>query len=396
MIGKFSFWPEQASSVALEVDLLYIFIIVVTVATSLAVYTAAAIFIVKYKRRSEDEIPEQIEGNLPLEIAWSLIPLGIVLVMFVWGIGVFYDLSRTPSDALNFSVVGKQWMWKVQHPTGKREINELHVPLGQSVKLTITSEDVLHSFFNPAFRTKMDAVPGRYTTSWFKATKTGEYHIFCAEYCGTKHSHMIGRVVVMDPSHYEQWLKTGSTTATVSNETPEVAGARLFQEQRCYTCHVTSGLMARLLAGVFGSQVTLQGGETVTADENYLRESIVTPQAKIVNGYQPNMPTFQGQITEEALLQLIAYIKSLSKGEAGAHGTTATAPVAGASEAQAATTDENQPPSAMEHAAPPAGDQPSPPEDQDEHAAPGDAPAAASENQPAPTEPSDPAAGEHH
>jgi cytochrome c oxidase subunit II len=396
MIGKFSFWPEQASSVALGVDLLYIFIIVVTVATSLAVYIAAAIFIVKYKRRSEDEIPEQIEGNLPLEIAWSLIPLGVVLVMFVWGIVVFYDLSRTPADALNFNVVGKQWMWKIQHPTGKREINELHVPLGQSVKLTITSEDVLHSFFIPAFRTKMDAVPGRYTTSWFKATKTGEYHIFCAEYCGTKHSRMIGRVVVMDPTHYEHWLKTGSTTAAVTNETPEVAGARLFQEQRCNTCHVTNGLMAPLLAGVFGSQVTLQGGETVTADENYLRESIVTPQAKIVNGYQPNMPTFQGQITEESILQLIAYIKSLSKGEAGTH--SATAPTTGTSEAQAATTgsSDSQLPPPTEPVAPLADEQPAPTEDQPAHAAPGDPSAAATEDQPAPTEHAAPAAGDQH
>lgn len=396
MIGKFSFWPEQASSVAQGVDLLYIFIIVVTVATSLAVYIAAAIFIVKYKRRSEDEIPQQIEGNLPLEITWSLIPLGVVLVMFVWGIVVFYDLSRTPADALNFNVVGKQWMWKIQHPTGKREINELHVPLGQSVKLTITSEDVLHSFFIPAFRTKMDAVPGRYTTSWFKATKTGEFHIFCAEYCGTKHSHMIGRVVVLDPAHYEQWLKTGSTTAAVTNETPEVAGARLFQEQRCNTCHVTNGLMAPLLAGVFGSQVTLQGGETVTADENYLRESIVTPQAKIVNGYQPNMPTFQGQITEEAILQLIAYIKSLSKGEAGSH--SAIAPTTGTSEAQAATTDSSDsqltPPT--EPVAPLADDQPAPMEDQPVHAAPGDPSAADTEDQPAPTEHAAPAAGDQH
>jgi cytochrome c oxidase subunit 2 len=363
MIGKFSFWPEQASSVALEVDLLYIFIIVVTVATSLAVYAAIAIFTIKYKRRSEDEIPEQIEGNLPLEIAWSIIPLGIVLVMFAWGIKVFYDLSRAPDDSMNFSVVGKQWMWKVQHPTGKREINELHVPLGQPIKLTITSEDVIHSFFIPAFRTKMDAVPGRYTISWFEPTKAGEYHIFCAEYCGTEHSHMIGRVVVMDPAHYEQWLKTGSATATVSNETPEVAGARLFQEQRCNTCHMTNGLMAPVLAGVFGSQVTLQSGETITADENYLRESIVNPQAKIVNGYQPNMPTFQGQVSEDALLQLLAYIKSLSKGEAGAPGAASVAPSAiGASEAQAATTESQ--PTPTKPAAPSTDDQAAAPDSQ--------------------------------
>ena len=378
MIGKFSFWPEQASSFALEVDLLYIFIIVVTVATSLAVYAAIAMFTIKYKRRSEGEIPEQIEGNLPLEIAWSIIPLGIVLVMFAWGVKLFYDLSRAPDDAINFSVVGKQWMWKMQHPSGKREINELHVPLGQPIKLTLTSEDVIHSFFIPAFRTKIDVVPGRYSTSWFEPTKPGEYHIFCSQYCGTNHSYMIGRVVVMDPSHYEQWLKTGSANAVVSNETPEVAGARLFQEQRCNTCHMTNGLMAPVLAGVFGSQVKLQNGDTVTADENYLRESIVNPQAKIVNGYQPNMPTFQGQVSEDALLQLLAYIKSLSKGEAGTPGTAAAAPsVVETSEAQAATTESQATPT--ENAASPPG---------------GEA-AAAPESQPAPTEQPAPAAGDH-
>ena len=380
MIGKFSFWPEQASSVALQVDLLYIFIIVVTVATSLAVYAAIAAFTIKYKRRSEDEIPEQIEGNLPLEIAWSIIPLGIVLVMFAWGVKLFYDLSHAPDDALNFNVVGKQWMWKMQHPSGKREINELHVPLGQQIKLTLTSEDVIHSFFIPAFRTKIDVVPGRYSTSWFEPTKPGEYHIFCSQYCGTNHSYMIGRVVVMDPAHYEQWLKTGSATAVVSNETPEVAGARLFQEQRCNTCHMTNGLMAPVLAGVFGSQVKLQSGETITADENYLRESIMNPQAKIVNGYQPNMPTFQGQVSEDALLQLLAYIKSLSKGEAGAPGAAAAAPsVVGTSEAQAAPTESQPSPTA----APPAP----PPDEQ---------PATAQESQTAPTEQPDSAVGEHH
>jgi cytochrome c oxidase subunit 2 len=209
----------------------------------------------------------------------------------------------------------------------------------------------------------MDAVPGRYTISWFEPTKAGEYHIFCAEYCGTEHSHMIGRVVVMDPAHYEQWLKTGSATATVSNETPEVAGARLFQEQRCNTCHMTNGLMAPVLAGVFGSQVTLQSGETITADENYLRESIVNPQAKIVNGYQPNMPTFQGQVSEDALLQLLAYIKSLSKGEAGAPGAASVAPSAiGASEAQAATTESQ--PTPTKPAAPSTDDQAAAPDSQ--------------------------------
>jgi cytochrome c oxidase subunit II len=224
---------------------------------------------------------------------------------------------------MNFSVVGKQWMWKVQHPSGKREINELHVPLGQPVKLTITSEDVLHSFYIPAFRTKMDAVPGRYTISWFEPSKPGEYHIFCAEYCGTKHSMMIGRVVVMDPPQYEQWLRNGGASSVNTGETPEVAGARLFQEQRCVTCHQTNGIMAPVLQGLFGKEVKLVNGQTAVVDEAYIRESILNPTAKVVAGYQPNMPTFQGQVTEDAILQLIAYIKSLG-GTPGAHAAAGT------------------------------------------------------------------------
>ncbi|MBM4258168.1 MAG: cytochrome c oxidase subunit II [Deltaproteobacteria bacterium] len=321
MIGKFAFWPDLASSFAWKVDAIYILIILVTVLVSLGVYAAIVSFVIKYKRKSEDEIPEQIEGNLPLEILWSVIPLGLVLAMFGWGAVLFFELSTPPAEAINFSVVGKQWMWKVQHPSGKREINELHVPIGQPIRLTITSEDVLHSFYIPAFRAKMDAVPGRYTTSWFEPSKAGEYHIFCAEYCGTKHSMMIGRVVVMEPAQYEQWLKTGGATAVNTGETPEMAGARLFQEQRCMTCHQTNGIMAPVLQGLYGKEIELQGGQKVLFDEAYIRESILNPTAKITAGYQPVMPTFQGQVTEDAIMQLIAYIKSLA-GAPGAHAAT--------------------------------------------------------------------------
>ena len=316
MIGKFAFWPDLASTVAWKVDAIYIFILLVTILVSLGVYAAIVAFVVKYKRRSEDEIPEQIEGNLPLEILWSVIPLGLVLVMFGWGAVLFFELTTPPAEALNFYVVGKQWMWKVQHPSGKREINELHVPLGQPVKLTITSEDVIHSFFVPAFRTKIDAVPGRYSMSWFEPSQIGEYHIFCTQYCGNQHAQMIGRVVVMELPQYEQWLKNGGASSVNTGETPEVAGARLFQEQRCVTCHQTNGIMAPVLQGVFGKEVKLQGGQTAVADEAYIRESILNPTAKVVAGYQPNMPTFQGQVTEDAIVQLIAYIKSLG-GAAG-------------------------------------------------------------------------------
>jgi cytochrome c oxidase subunit 2 len=314
MIDKFSLWPVQASSFAWEIDAVYLFTIAICLLFGIGVFLAVVYFVVKYRRRSDDEVPEQIEGNMPLEIFWSVVPLGIAMLLFFWGTLLFFKLSSPPATALNFYVVGKQWMWTVQHPSGKREINELHIPIGQPIKLTITSEDVLHSFYIPAFRTKMDAVPGRYTSSWFEPIRPGEYHIFCAEYCGLDHSRMIGRVVVMETAQYERWLKDGNVTAAslTTGEPPEVVGARLFQEQRCVTCHQTNGTLGPLLTGIFGNQIKLQGGDTITADENYVRESILNPTAKIVAGYQPIMPTYQGQLSEDQLVQLIAYIKSLA------------------------------------------------------------------------------------
>jgi cytochrome c oxidase subunit 2 len=321
MMEKFLFLPQQASTFAWEVDAIYLFIAFVCFVFGAGVFAALVYFTIKYKRKSEDEIPEQIEGNTPLEIFWSVVPLGIAMVMFFWGALLFFKISTPPAEALNFYVVGKQWMWKTQHPSGKREINELHVPLGQPVKLTITSEDVLHSFYIPAFRTKIDAVPGRYTTSWFEPTRPGEYHIFCTEYCGLDHSRMIGRVVVLEPAQYVQWLKTGSvmTASLSSSDPPEVAGAKLFQEQRCNTCHQTNGTLGPMLTGIFGHQIKLQSGETIVADESYVRESIMNPIAKIVAGYQPIMPTYQGQLSEDQIMQLIAYIKSLSETTSGDH-----------------------------------------------------------------------------
>lgn len=302
---------------AARVDALYYFLIAVSLFFATLIFLLVVYFAVRYRRRSEDERPQPIHGDLRLELLWTIIPLGLAMMMFVWGANLYFTLSRPPSDALNLYVVGKQWMWKIQHPTGQREINQLHVPVGQPVKLTMTSEDVIHSFFIPAFRMKMDVVPGRYTTTWFEATKAGEYHLFCTEYCGTNHSRMIGRVVVMEPVQYEQWLQSENGTGRVTvGETPTVAGARLFEEQRCVTCHAANigGLvLGPSLAGLFGKAVQLQNGETVTADESYIRESILNPTAKMVAGYQPLMPTYQGQISEEELFQLIAYIRSLEK-----------------------------------------------------------------------------------
>jgi cytochrome c oxidase subunit II len=222
---------------------------------------------------------------------------------------VFFDMYRPPVGAMEIFIVGKQWMWKAQHADGQREINELHVPVGRPVKLIMGSEDVIHSYYIPAFRVKADVIPGRYNTLSFTATKPGRYHLFCAEYCGTKHSGMIGWVTAMDPTDFQAWL--GGNTGAMS---PVAAGAKLFQDLACNTCHLPDGKgRGPVLSGIFGSSVPLQGGGAVTVDEAYVRESIVNPQAKVVAGFQPIMPTFQGLVTEEQLLQLIAYIHSLNE-----------------------------------------------------------------------------------
>ena len=307
MSPTFPLLPERASAFAGEVDALFFFIVAVTVFFTVGISIAILFFAVKYRRRSDADRPAEIHGSLALELTWTLVPLGIVVVMFVWGAKVFFHMNRPPDDAMTVSVVGKRWMWKLQHPTGQREINELHVPVGRAVKLVITSEDAIHSFFVPAFRIKKDAVPGRYNVAWFRATKTGTYHLFCAEYCGTEHSKMIGRVVVMEPEAYQTWLAGGPPP-----ESPAAAGEKLFTELNCVTCHrPDSAGRGPVLDGIFGRPVRLASGDTVVADESYVRESILSPAARVVAGYQPVMPTYQGQVSEEQLIALIAYIQSM-------------------------------------------------------------------------------------
>jgi cytochrome c oxidase subunit 2 len=288
-------------------DLLYLFIVSVCTFFAVLVTVLIVVFTIKFKRRGESEVGADIHGSIALELTWTLIPLVLAMIMFAWGADLFFRLSRPPRDAMEITVVGKQWMWKIQHPDGTREINELHVPVGRPVRITLGSEDVLHNFSLPAFRVKMDAVPGRLTTLWFEATKVGTYHLFCAEYCGTNHSAMIGQVTVMLPEDYEAWLGGGRTTGT-----PVENGERLFADLACITCHKTDSTgRGPSLLGVFGSTVDLADGRSVVADENFLRESIMNSQAKVVRGYQPIMPAFQGMVSEENLMQLIAYIKSL-------------------------------------------------------------------------------------
>jgi cytochrome c oxidase subunit 2 len=300
--------PERASTVAGQVDALLLFLLAVSAFFIGVIFLTVIVFAIKYRRRSEKERPQAIHGSLPLEIVWTAIPLGLALVIFGWGAWLYFTLSRPPADALDVFVVAKQWMWKFQHPSGMREINELHVPVGRPVKLTMTSEDVIHSFSVSDFRIKMDVVPGRYTTAWFEATKPGEYRLACAEYCGTEHAQMVGRVVVMRPEGYEAWLRGAPTGVSLVS-----AGGKLFQQQGCAGCHLQAGTgPAPSLAGLFGKRVKLATGEIVPADEAYIRESILAPQAKLVAGYPPIMPAFKGLVSEDQLVQLIAYIKSLA------------------------------------------------------------------------------------
>jgi len=309
MFTNFPFFPPQASVQAAQVDSLYFFMLAVTAFFSLLIAGLIVGFAAKYRRRHEDEIGVAIHGSLALELLWTVIPFLITMVMFVWGAKVFFDLYRAPAGAMEIYVVGKQWMWKVQHMDGQREINELHVPVGRPVKLIMGSEDVLHSFYIPAFRVKADVIPGRYNHMWFTASKPGTYHLFCAEYCGTKHSGMIGSVIAMEPAAFQAWLSGGA-----GSDSPVAAGAKLFTDLACSTCHRQDNTQGRgpMLANVFGKQVDLEGGRTVIADEAYIRESIVNPHAKVVAGFVPTMPTFQGMVSEEQLLQLIAYVRSLS------------------------------------------------------------------------------------
>jgi cytochrome c oxidase subunit 2 len=318
MVNDFPLWPARASTQAGNVDALYIFLLALSAFMCLAIFTMILVFATKYRRR-RGIVAEQIEGSSALEITWSMIPLVIFMVIFVWGAVIYFHGRTPPQGASEVYVVAKQWMWKLQHQEGQSEINELHVPVGRDVKLIMTSQDVIHSWFVPAFRIKQDVLPGRYTTAWFRATKPGVYHLFCSQYCGTMHSGMIGQVVVMEPAQYQAWLSGGGASGSLA-----ASGESLFQQLGCSTCHRsdTQGRGPNLV-GLFGKAVKLEDGRTVMADENYLRESIMSPGEKVVRGFKPIMPVFQGLVSEEQLNALVAYVKSLNQNPLGAAGQPA-------------------------------------------------------------------------
>jgi cytochrome c oxidase subunit II len=309
----FQLFPEQASAIAASVDGLYAYLVILSAFFSLLIGFLVVFFAIKY-RRKDNTVPTPVDehsiAGLLLEITWSVIPLGLTMVMFAWGASIYFSESRPPADSLEVFVTGKQWMWKIQHNEGAREINELHIPVNRDIRLTMTSEDVIHDFFVPAFRTKADVLPGRYTTEWFRPTKIGQYHIFCAEYCGTKHSGMIGTVYVMSEQDYNAWLAAGSGEGSMAEQ-----GQALFNQLGCGNCHASAinknNGRCPNLSGLFGTTVDLKDGGKVKFDEAYIRESILYPQSKIVAGYDDIMPTFKGLLTEDGLLKVVEYVKSL-------------------------------------------------------------------------------------
>ena len=314
---NFPLFPEAASSHAGDVDGVYFAGLGILAFFTALICGLVVTFIVRYRRgRITDRGPTP-RTSVKLELLWVGIPLLISIGLFSYSAIVFHRLYDPPGDAYVVDVVGKQWMFTLQHPEGKRELRDLHVPVGKPVQLRMISQDVIHSFYVPAFRVKQDLLPGRYTTLWFKPTKVGEYHVLCAEYCGTNHSRMVGTVYVMEPSDYEEWLQVGSVVATVANE-----GKALFQQHHCGGCHVGNGsVKAPPLDGVYGSQVPIlnpgdKQAHFVTADYRYLRDSILQPKKEVVAGYEPLMPTYMDQLSEEEILKILAYLKSIGRKDA--------------------------------------------------------------------------------
>ena len=306
-LQHFPLFPPEASTIAPQMDALFFFMVLVSlVGLTIVVLLVVGFSLLYHKRRHPHAI--QMEGSTILEATWTIIPLGLFLIMFVWGALIYFRVYTPPANAMNIYVVGKQWMWKIEHPGGQHEIDALHIPTGVPIQVTLISQDVFHSFSIPAFRVKREAIPGRYTTMWFQADKVGTYHLFCTQYCGTNHSQMIGDVVVMKPDDYRKWLQESTSGASLAQD-----GERLFASLSCNACHNTRpDARGPNLVGIYGSQLTLADGETVAVDDAFLRKSILNPSESVTQGYQAIMPTYQGQISEEGVIALVEYIKNLT------------------------------------------------------------------------------------
>jgi cytochrome c oxidase subunit 2 len=301
-------WPPTASALAGQVDLLLAGLLTLVSLLTIPVFVLLLVFAIRYRQGSSANREHSPTRNIKLEVSWAIVPFVLSLIFFVWAAKLYFDEHNPPAGALEIDVLAKQWMWKFQHSGGQREINELHVPAHRPVKLTMISEDVIHSLYFPALRLKQDVLPGRYTTLRFEADQPGTYHLFCAEYCGTSHSEMGGQIVIMEPAAYEAWLQR-----TPSDLSLAAKGADLFRSLGCSGCHVHSSVVhAPPLDGVFGSPVPLASGKVIVADDAYIRDSLLFPKKDVVAGYAPIMPSFKERITEEQLVQLVAYVKSLA------------------------------------------------------------------------------------
>ena len=299
-------FPAEASGISPYVDALYFFLLLMTIVGTALVAILLLVFSIRY-RREKNPVATQIEGSTLLEATWTIIPLAIFLVTFVWGALLYFRIFNPPANAMNIYVVGKQWMWKAEHPGGQHEINALHVPMGQPVQLTMISQDVFHSFSIPDFRIKREVIPGRYSTVWFEATQTGTYHLFCTQYCGTQHSGMVGTITVLTPDDYKKWLQQSTSGMSLAQN-----GERLFASMGCNSCH--SGNAAARgpnLAGVYGAKLTLTDGSQMLVNDAYLRDAILNPSQHVTAGFAPIMPTYQGQISEDGLIDLVEYIKNM-------------------------------------------------------------------------------------
>ena len=308
-LTNFALFPPEASKIAPQMDALFFFMVLVSLVGLTIVVLLITAFSILY-RKDRHPVAEQIEGSTLLEATWTIIPLGLFLIMFVWGALIYFRVYTPPANAMNIYVVGKQWMWKMEHPGGQHEINALHIPEGRPIQLTLISQDVFHSFSIPAFRVKREAIPGRYTTVWFEATQPGTYHLFCTQYCGTEHSHMTGDVVVMTPEDYKKWLAESTSGMSLAQN-----GERLFASLSCTACHNDrADARGPSLVNVYGARLPLPNGGTVVADAAFLREAILDPSQHLTQGFAPIMPTYQGQISEDGVISLVEYIKSLHSG----------------------------------------------------------------------------------
>lgn len=289
------------------VDTLVLVILLLSLAIAVGIAGLIVVFVVKYRRRADAEVPAATGGSHRLEVVFITVPLVLALGVYYYATRLYLKMETPPPNTINVEIVAKQWMWLVQYPQGQQEIDQLHVPVGEPVRLTLISEDVIHDFYVPDFRLHQDVLPGRYTTLWFQADRVGTYHLLCSQYCGLNHASMTGWVYAMAPADYETWLTSGTAF-----NSPASRGAKLFQQLGCSVCHrEDSQSRAPNLEGLYGHPVLLQNGQTVIADDNYIRTKILDPNAQLPVGYQPIMPSFRGRVSEADINDLIAYIKSL-------------------------------------------------------------------------------------